>query len=81
VLHKQIGEGAFLKLLEEQDAPAVFEVMDRERTYLREWLPGWIPQPRLSIRATLSGQRWNSSRPTKALPPALVQTQADGEIG
>ena len=37
----QIREGVFLRLLEERHAPEVFRVVDRERVYLREWLP-WV---------------------------------------
>jgi ribosomal-protein-serine acetyltransferase len=41
VFEKQIGEIAILRLLNERDAPAIFEVVDRERDHLRPWLP-WV---------------------------------------
>ncbi|HMD48873.1 MAG TPA: GNAT family N-acetyltransferase, partial [Bryobacteraceae bacterium] len=31
----------FLRLLEERHAPEVFAAVDRERAYLRQWLP-WV---------------------------------------
>ena len=43
MFRKTIQEGVYLKLLEERDAPAVFAVVDRERAYLRKWLP-WVDQ-------------------------------------
>jgi len=36
-----VREGVHLKLLEERHAPAVFAAVDRNRAYLREWLP-WV---------------------------------------
>jgi len=36
-----VREGVYLKLLEDRHAPAVFAVVDRDRAYLREWLP-WV---------------------------------------
>jgi len=41
VFQKQISEGVFLRLLEERHASAVFRVVDRERPFLRQWLP-WV---------------------------------------
>jgi ribosomal-protein-serine acetyltransferase len=41
MFQKAIQEGVYLKLLEERHAPEVFAVVDRERAYLREWLP-WV---------------------------------------
>ena len=41
MFEKQIQDGVSLKLLEERHAPEVFAVVDRERAYLREWLP-WV---------------------------------------
>ena len=37
----QIHDDVFVRLLEERHAPEVFRVVDRERPYLREWLP-WV---------------------------------------
>jgi ribosomal-protein-serine acetyltransferase len=41
MFQRTLGDGVVLKLLEERDAPAVFAVVDRERAYLRQWLP-WV---------------------------------------
>ena len=41
MFEKKIQEGVYLKLMEERHAPQIFAVVDRERTYLREWLP-WV---------------------------------------
>ncbi|HEX4592788.1 MAG TPA: GNAT family protein [Bryobacteraceae bacterium] len=41
MFRKTIRDGVYLKLLEERHAPEVFAVVDRERAYLREWLP-WV---------------------------------------
>jgi ribosomal-protein-serine acetyltransferase len=41
VFEKSIQEGVCLRLLEERHAEEVFAVVDRERAYLREWLP-WV---------------------------------------
>jgi ribosomal-protein-serine acetyltransferase len=41
VFQKQIQDGVYVKLLEERHADEVFAVVERERTYLREWLP-WV---------------------------------------
>jgi ribosomal-protein-serine acetyltransferase len=38
---KTIQDGVYLKLLEERHAQELFEVVERERAYLREWLP-WV---------------------------------------
>ena len=38
---RAIQEGVFLTLLEDRHADQVFSVVDREREYLREWLP-WV---------------------------------------
>jgi ribosomal-protein-serine acetyltransferase len=38
---KQIQDGVFLRLFEERHAPEVYAVVDRERAYLRQWLP-WV---------------------------------------
>src|SRR5271166_1019329 len=54
----QIGDHAYLQLLEERHAAEVFSLVDQERHYLREWLP-WVdatqtPDDTLSfIRASL----------------------------
>ncbi len=41
MFQKTIREGVCVKLMEERHAPEVFAVVDRERAYLREWLP-WV---------------------------------------
>ena len=41
MLEKQIQDGICLRLLEVRHAPEIFAVVDREREYLREWLP-WV---------------------------------------
>jgi ribosomal-protein-serine acetyltransferase len=41
MFQKTIRDGVYLKVLEERHAPEVFAVVDRERNYLREWLP-WV---------------------------------------
>ena len=41
MFEKIIREGVCLRLLEEGHAEEVFAVVDRERAYLREWLP-WV---------------------------------------
>jgi|SRR5271165_5262460 len=41
MFEKQIRDGVFLRLLEERHAPEVFAAVDRERAYLRQWLP-WV---------------------------------------
>ena len=41
MFQKQIQDGVYLRLLEERHAEEVFAVVDRERGYLREWLP-WV---------------------------------------
>jgi len=43
MFEKQIRDGVFLRLMEERHAPEIFAVVDRERAYLREWLP-WVDQ-------------------------------------
>ncbi len=37
----QALENVYLQLLEERHAPEVFSLVDRDRAYLREWLP-WV---------------------------------------
>jgi ribosomal-protein-serine acetyltransferase len=37
----QVREDTYLQLLEERHAPEVFALVDRDRAYLREWLP-WV---------------------------------------
>jgi ribosomal-protein-serine acetyltransferase len=37
----QVREDVYLQLLEERHAPEVFSLIDRDRAYLREWLP-WV---------------------------------------
>jgi len=41
MFQKQIQDGVYVKLLEERHADELFAVVDRERTYLRQWLP-WV---------------------------------------
>lgn len=41
MFQKTIRDGVYMKVLEERHAPEVFAVVDRERNYLREWLP-WV---------------------------------------
>ena len=41
MFHTPIQDGVYLKLVEERHAPQIFAVVDRERAYLREWLP-WV---------------------------------------
>jgi ribosomal-protein-serine acetyltransferase len=41
VFQTQIRESLFLQLLEERHALEIFRVVDRERSYLRQWLP-WV---------------------------------------
>src|SRR5277367_289346 len=45
MFEKQIQDGVFLRLMEERHAEEVFAVVDRERAYLREWLP-WVDPAR-----------------------------------
>ena len=58
MFEKQIADGAFLRLLEERHAPVIFDVVERDRAYLREWLP-WVDSTtevehtRAFIRSTL----------------------------
>lgn len=40
-----VNDHIFLKLLELQDAPALYDLIDSGREYLREWLP-WVDQTR-----------------------------------
>lgn len=39
MFERQIQDQVFLRLLEERHAPVLFAATDREREYLREWLP------------------------------------------
>ncbi len=41
MFEQNIQDGVSVKLLEERHAPEVFAVVDRERAYLRQWLP-WV---------------------------------------
>jgi len=41
VFRRSVAPGIEIKLLEPSDAEAVFAVADRDRAYLREWLP-WV---------------------------------------
>jgi ribosomal-protein-serine acetyltransferase len=42
VLPHDLPSGRSLRLLDEDDAPALFAVIDRNREYLSEWMP-WAP--------------------------------------
>ena len=48
----QLGQHAYLQLLEERHAPEVFALVDQDRAYLREWLP-WVDGT-LTVDDTLS---------------------------
>jgi ribosomal-protein-serine acetyltransferase len=41
MFRREIGDGVYLKLLEERHAPAIFALVNRDRKYLRKWLP-WV---------------------------------------
>jgi ribosomal-protein-serine acetyltransferase len=41
VFHRQVAPGLELKLLEPRDAERVFLLTERDRAYLRQWLP-WV---------------------------------------
>ena len=41
MFRKNLQNGVYLQLLEDRHAEEVFAVVDRERQYLREWLP-WV---------------------------------------
>lgn len=41
MFQEQIRDDLSVKPMEERHAPEVFAVVDRERAYLREWLP-WV---------------------------------------
>lgn len=41
----QLFDGAELKILTEEDTEAMFELIDQDRAYLRDWLP-WIDSTR-----------------------------------
>ena len=41
MFQREIQDGVYLRLLEERHAPLAFAAVDRDRTYLREWLP-WV---------------------------------------
>lgn len=70
-LHK-IDEELSLKLIELQDAERVFELIDRSREYLREWLP-WldfsmkVEDSKEFIAGTLKGYAENKSITTLIL--------------
>jgi ribosomal-protein-serine acetyltransferase len=42
----QLRPDLYLRLLEERDAPVLFAAVDRNRAYLREWLP-WLDSTRI----------------------------------
>src|SRR5579871_1530287 len=41
MFRRELRGGFYLALLEERHAPAIFALVNRERTYLRKWLP-WV---------------------------------------
>lgn len=41
MLHKQINQDIYLKQLEIEDSHALFDLVDKNRDYLRQWLP-WL---------------------------------------
>jgi ribosomal-protein-serine acetyltransferase len=41
MFRRDIRDGVYLKLLEERHAAAIFSVVNRDRAYLRKWLP-WV---------------------------------------
>ena|SRR5580658_9216488 len=41
MFQRDIRDGVYLKLLEERHAPAIFAAVDRDRAYLRKWMP-WV---------------------------------------
>lgn len=41
MFQRQIQDGVYVKLLEERHADELFAVVERERAYLRQWLP-WV---------------------------------------
>ena len=41
MLYRKINESLALSLLRPQHAPSLFELTDKNRTYLRKWLP-WV---------------------------------------
>lgn len=43
MFQKEIQHGVFLRLLEERHADAAFAAVERDRAYLRRWLP-WVDQ-------------------------------------
>ncbi len=43
MFRRDIRDGVCLRLLEERHAAAIFAVVDRERAYLRKWLP-WVEE-------------------------------------
>src|SRR5579864_576093 len=51
MFRRTIQDGVSLQLLEERHGPAIFAVVDRDRAYLREWLP-WV-DPTTDAGATL----------------------------
>jgi len=41
MFQREVAEGIFMRLLHPDDAEAIFRVVERQRAYLREWLP-WV---------------------------------------
>ncbi len=60
----RVDEDVVLKILEPDDADAVFELIEANRTFLREWLPwvdanGTLEETRLFIKSTLEQREHN----------------------
>ena len=51
MFRRTLRDDFYLQLLEERHAPAVFAVVDRDREYLRKWLP-WV-DPTTEVEDTL----------------------------
>lgn len=51
MFQRTIRDGVYLRLLEERHAPEIFAAVERDRAYLREWLP-WV-DPTTDVAVTL----------------------------